>query len=81
MQVDSHIIIFTLNGASQGTYHAVPHVYGVILFKQYHISILFIKLMQDMINYKVVNRSQSVCESSYIDTLALNKFINISMFS
>ena len=44
-----------------------------MMFKQDHSSILFIKLIQDMSNGKVINRSQSGCKSSYIDTIDLKK--------
>ena len=80
MQVDSHIIIFTFNGVNHGIDHVVPHIYGVIVFKQDHSSILFIKCIQDISNGKSINRYQSGCESSYIDSLVLKTFVNISMF-
>ena len=71
MQVNSHTIIFALNGVSQEIDHIVYHVYGVIVFKKDHSYILFIKCIQDMSNVKVINISQSGCKSSYIDNLDL----------
>ena len=80
-QVDYHIISFTLNWVIQGMDHVVPDVYGVIVLKKDCSYILFIKYIQDMNNEEVINRSKSRCEYSYIDTLSLNKFINIIMFA